>query len=152
MIHNDVGYWVYHSHISHEAGQGAGDISWIITPTPADVFEFLYGTLINHDTVARVLNARIDDGITGQIVGQLANTLTVAAGDEEAIPQNEASGHGPGIRYFIVNPMRLFVILTAVADGEDADFGMIARCKTVPNVVTAGQGVEVVNEITNQLM
>lgn len=147
-----VGYWVYHSHILNESGQGASDISWTITPAAGDVFEFLYGTIVNHDTAGRVLAARIDDGVGGQVIGQLANTLTVAAADEEAIPQNEASGHGPGIRYFMVNPMRLQVILVAVADAQDADFGMVARCSTVPTVVTAGAGAEVVDEITNQLM
>ncbi len=148
----DVGYWIYHSHITGQAGAGAADISWTITPAAGDVFEFLYGTLVNHDTAGRVMNARIEDGTAGQIVGQLVNTLTVAAGDEEAIPQNEASGLGPGIRYFMVNPMRLVVILSSVAQAEDADFGMLARCKAVPTVVTAGAGTEVVNQIVNQLM
>ncbi len=146
------GYWLYHSRILNESGQGASDISWRITPAPGDVFEFLYGAVQNHDTASRTLNARLEDGTGAQIISQLINGLSLGAGGIAPFPGNTVTDAGPGVRYILVNPANLIVILSSVADAQDADFGMVARCTTVPAVLTAGAGAETVDQVVNRLL
>ena len=149
---NEIDAWpagatfLFHINIANEGAAGASNVELIYTPGEGSEFEILYGLITNGDTVARTLQAYIDDG-TNDIVN--LESQSMGAGARLGFPKAFAAGavegaSNPG-RYLISGPMRLRMIANSVADGQDATFAGAFRIKgAIPIRSTIGAGTEVV--------
>lgn len=151
----DGALWVYHSTITGQAGQGAGDITWLIVPGGGSEMEILYGEVINGDTAARVANVDIETDQAGERLARLVNTSVSAAEwiDFPVTDENASSSVAQaGPRYIVAGTMRILVTVTTVAQAEDATLGIVCRIRGgVPTVTEDGAGTPVITDLTEQV-
>ena len=158
----DGAIWAYHAKRTNEAGQGASDITFTVTPGAGNELEVGYGSLFNGDTVSRAGRVEIDLGsaTTNQIadlIGTGGAAQNITSGRFASFPTSDgfaAGGVGltPGFRFPLAGTMRLAALLQSVADGQDADFSLVARITgSLPDVVEAGAGAAVVSNKVEQV-
>lgn len=152
----DGALWVYHSHVTHQAGEGAGTIRWTTVPGAGNEMEILYGEIRNDDTVARTAKVVIDDGNAAQVLATLVEVGCDAA-QNQGFPVSDAPSAGgtqvsAGARFIIAGTMRIVAEVAAVADSQDASFGIVCRLRGgVPTVTEEAVGVIVIDELTEQV-
>lgn len=146
--------WIYHALITNEVGQGAGAISVTLTQAAGDQLEILHGQVTNGDTSSRTAQVLITDGTAGQEISAL-ESLSLGAGGGVGFPHANAAGTfetGP-TQFSVAGDMDIIMSLAAVADGQDATFGIACLIRgRPPTVVTAGAGTEAVTELTNRVV
>jgi len=148
--------FIFNILIANEAAQGAGNIELIYTAEEGTEFEVLFGTILNADTVARDVSARIDTGTSGEDLIQLENQ-SMGAGATLGFPKSHTGGASAlganAGRYLVSGPMRLRLLVESVADGQDARFRGALRLKgQAPTRSTVGQGAEVVTVTSERVV
>ena len=148
----DGAIWVYHSIVANEAAAGASTISWTVVPGTGNEMEVLYGRISNLDTAGRAVTVDIETDTAGELLSNLVQ-VTMNAGAGNGFPQAITAGAGgaaaaSGTRYIVAGTMRLVGSVLSVADGEDAEFGLVCRVRGgVPTVTEAGAGTIVITEL-----